>query len=176
MKTWLNAYKSASRKGKAAAIFFAAAGFCFYFLVINRFSAQTAEKSGSLSFEIAEKMASLIYSFREHTAADVLSLAGYFEHPLRKCAHFAEYGILGGLFCGSFLPFIGKIRQALSGKSGGMYVRCILLVMILAAFDEVHQYFVPGRYASVWDVLLDTCGNAFVCFVLYLKYDRKKKR
>ena len=176
MKTFLSAFKNASLLKRAFSVFFLVAGFLFYFLVINRFSAQTAEVSGGLSFEIAEKMADFICSFGDHTAEDVLSLAGYFEHPLRKFAHFAEYAILGGLFCGSFLVLGNEIRQISSGKMCGMYIRCVLLVFILAGFDELHQYFVPGRYASVWDVLLDTFGSIVMSFILYRKYDRKKKR
>jgi VanZ family protein len=156
------------------AIFFLLALF-FYVLVINRFSAQDADTSGSLSFEIAEGIAKFFYSFSEHDASDVLTLAGYFEHPLRKLAHLCEYGILGSLFAGSFLPVIGEVRK-FGGKGRSLYLTCILTVFILAALDEFHQYFVPGRYASVWDVLLDTFGSALFCFILYLIKDRKKNR
>ena len=156
------------------AIFFLLALF-FYVLVINRFSAQDADTSGSLSFEIAEGIAKFFYSFSEHDASDVLTLAGYFEHPLRKLAHLCEYGILGLLFAGSFLPVIGEVRKN-GGKGRSLYLTCIFIVFILAALDEFHQYFVPGRYASVWDVLLDTFGSALFCFILYLIKDRKKNR
>ncbi|MBO4908184.1 MAG: VanZ family protein [Lachnospiraceae bacterium] len=144
-------------------------------MVITRFSAQDADTSGSLSFEIAEGIAKFFYSFSEHDASDVLTLAGYFEHPLRKLAHLCEYGVLGLLFAGSFLPVIGEVREN-GGKGRSLYLTCIFTVFILAAFDEFHQYFVPGRYASVWDVLLDTFGSALFCYFLYLIKDRKKKR
>lgn len=147
----------------------------FYFMVITRFSAQDADTSGSLSFEIAEGIAKFFYSFSEHDASDVLTLAGYFEHPLRKLAHLCEYGVLGLLFAGSFLPVIGEVRLN-GGKGRSLYLTCIFTVFILAAFDEFHQYFVPGRYASVWDVWLDTFGCALFCFILYMIKDRKKNR
>lgn len=38
-------------------------------------------------------------------------------------------------------------------------------VFLSAAGDELHQYFVPGRYASFLDVLLDTWGG--VCGMLF---------
>lgn len=147
----------------------------FYFLVINRFSAQDADTSGSLSFEIAEGIAKFFCSFSEHDASDVLTLAGYFEHPLRKFAHLTEYGILGSLFAGSFLPVTEEYRRS-GGRGRTLYLLCNTLVFILAGFDELHQYFVPGRYASVWDVLLDTFGSALFCFVIYIIKDRKKNR
>jgi VanZ family protein len=34
----------------------------------------------------------------------------------------------------------------------------LLLAALNGATDETHQIFVPGREASVRDVLLDTCG------------------
>lgn len=36
------------------------------------------------------------------------------------------------------------------GKRGLIW----LLAMVYAVIDELHQSFVPGRYASVWDVLI----------------------
>ena len=55
-------------------------------------------------------------------------------------------------------------------------------VFLSAAGDEFHQYFVPGRYASFADVLLDTCGGTFgmffcVCVVaLYRRHLARKDK
>ena len=137
-------------------------------------SAQTAEESSSLSHEVAEKLAEFVCSFKaDQTLADVVSLAGYFDYPIRKLAHFLEYGVLGALLSGSFLPVM-KIIRSDTGKSSGMYRRDILIVFILAALDELHQFFVPGRFSSVWDVLIDTLGCALFLFFMYLIFDRKK--
>ena len=175
MRTYFKVLKTAPiRKKVRCAIFFLLALF-FYVLVINRFSAQDADTSGSLSFEIAEGIAKFFYSFSEHDASDVLTLAGYFEHPLRKLAHLLEYGVLGSFFAGSFIPVIGEFRK-IGGRGRTLYIAVTVLVFILAGFDELHQYFVPGRYASVWDVLLDTFGSTLFCFVIYLIKDRKKNR
>ena len=175
MRIYFKVLKNAPlRKKVRCAVFFMLALF-FYFLVINRFSAQDADTSGSLSFEIAEGIAKFFCSFSEHDASDVLTLAGYFEHPLRKFAHLTEYGILGLLFTGTFIPVIAQFRKH-GGKGRTLYFLCNILVFILAGFDEFHQYFVPGRYASVWDVLLDTFGSALFCFVIYIIKDRKKNR
>ncbi len=147
---------------------------CFYFFVIVMFSAQDAEESGALSYEIAERLAKFICSFRsDQSLSDVLSLAGYFEHPIRKLAHFLEYGTLGALFSGSYLPVMKIVRRD-TGKSAGLYRRNVFVVFILAALDELHQFFVPGRYASVWDVLLDTFGCIVFLIFMYLIFDRKK--
>ena len=67
-----------------------------------------------------------------------------------------------------------KIIRRESGKGGKMYRWDVLIVFILASSDELHQYFVPGRYASVWDVLLDTFGCIVCLFFVFLIFDRKK--
>lgn len=175
MKRYIKVLKSADTGKKVrCAVFFTLALF-FYFLVINRFSAQDADSSGSLSFGIAEGIARFLYSFSEHDPSEVLALAGYFEHPLRKLAHLLEYGILGSLFASAFLPVISEYRLS-GGRGRDLYIAVNVIVFLLAGFDELHQYFVPGRYASVWDVLLDTFGSALFCFAIYIFKDRKKNK
>lgn len=147
---------------------------CFYYFFIVRLSAQDHEESTSLSMEIAERIAKFFCSFgKEKSIGDVFSLANYFEHPIRKIAHFAEYGIFGSLLAGTYLPVMKIIRRD-TGGSGGMYRQNIMVVFIFAALDEFHQYFVPGRFASVWDILLDTAGCAFFLIFVYHIFDRKK--
>ena len=160
---------------KIFAVCFFMAAWLFYILVIWALSAQSADESSSLSHMIAEGFAKFICSFRpDQTLADVMSLAGYFEHPVRKLAHFTEYGILGMLFSAVYISVIGKVRSICEGKSAGLYLKNILVVLFLAAVDEIHQFFVPGRYSSFWDVMLDTAGCSFFLFFMYLIFDRKK--
>lgn len=80
------------------------------------------------------------------------------NHILRKCAHFAEFGVLGTLWgvCGRLYP----LRWVwLYGTAVG-------------AVDECLQFFAPGRGPMVTDVLLDTagylCGLLFVMAVAWL--------
>ena len=176
MKLYIEALRKARVRQRVSCFLFLILAACFYFFVIVNFSAQTADESSSLSLEIAEKIARFIYSFgADHSLSDVLSLAGYFEHPIRKLAHFLEYGFLGALVSGTFLPVM-KIIRTDTGKAGKMYRRDALAVFILAALDELHQFFVPGRYASVWDVILDTFGCIVFLFFIFLIFDRKKNR
>ena len=54
----------------------------------------------------------------------------------------------------------------------------ILLAGVYAALDELHQYFVPGRYCSLTDFLIDLAG-ILVALGLYLmltKYQNLKTR
>ena len=39
------------------------------------------------------------------------------------------------------------------------YIMIVVQLFLSAGADELHQYFVPGRHASFWDVLLDVSGG-----------------
>ena len=193
MKIYFDVLKNSGRLKKAVCFLSALSAVLFYFLVICIFSAQDGDETGNLSREIAEEVARVVVAVSgEHTEKDIFSLAEFFEHPLRKLAHFSEYAVLGGLFCGCFLPVMGEIRLRTAEqisklpvqkrkkkglmRSCGLYLKCIITVMIFAICDEIHQYFVPGRLASVWDVLLDTSGCALMCLILYLLCDRRSRK
>lgn len=124
------------------------------YLFIFCFSAQDAEQSGSISKMITEKCVEFFNSLTGgHWSRDFMeSLTTYFEHPVRKLAHFAEYACMGVLLYIIWSQWV-SVRKRL----------CLLIlswVFFSAALDELHQWFVPGRYASIADVLLDTCGGA----------------
>lgn len=69
---------------------------------------------------------------------------GTWDLVLRKAAHAAEYAVLGFLL----LRALGRETAAL------------VVGIAYAASDELHQHFVPGRQASVLDVLVDSVGVA----------------
>lgn len=124
------------------------------YLFIFGFSAQDAEQSGTISKMITEKCVAFFNSLTGgHWSRDFMeSLTAYFEHPVRKMAHFAEYACMGVLLYIIWSQWV-SVRKRL----------CLLIlswVFVSAALDELHQWFVPGRYASIADVLLDTLGGA----------------
>jgi VanZ family protein len=67
---------------------------------------------------------------------------GTWDLVLRKCAHTTEYAVLAFLL----LRAIGREAPAL------------MLGVLYAASDELHQAFVRGRHASPVDVAIDTAG------------------
>ena len=144
------------------------------YCVIFGFSAQDSEASGSLSRLISHGCVEFFNSLSgtRWNAVRIAELAEYFEHPIRKLAHFAEYACMGILVYTLWSQWLKQGR--------GLYLLTVVWVFLSAASDEFHQYFVPGRYASVADVLLDTCGGAFgmlfcICLAaLYRKRRRKK--
>ncbi len=115
------------------------------------FSAENGEKSGNLSDKLAEKILQIFgitdkNSSEENQAETIVSVGSVF----RKLAHFIEYFALGGAVCGFFLTYSMTPLRCIWLSSG--------ISVLYAVSDELHQYFVPGRNASVWDVLLDAVG------------------
>lgn len=73
---------------------------------------------------------------------------------IRKCAHLTEYAILALLLWRALhVPRAGAWSWRLARKAW-------LLTVFYAASDELHQWFVPNRQASGWDVLIDAAGGA----------------
>jgi VanZ family protein len=76
---------------------------------------------------------------------------------IRKSGHFTGYGLVSLCF---FHGFRNKLRavdglRALWVRSAMFALGCTILI---AAADELHQAFLPGRGSSPWDVAMDTCG------------------
>lgn len=129
------------------------------YIIIFGFSAQDGEQSGSLSQLISEKCVEFIntISGKHWSRIFMEQLTAYFEHPIRKLAHFSEYACMGILVYTILNQWVESSRKR--------YLITVLWIFVSAAADEFHQYFVPGRYASFADVCLDTCGGVFGMFL-----------
>ena len=133
------------------------------YIIIFSFSAQDGEQSGSLSRAISEKCVEVLNSLSGRKWSQIMmeELAVYFEHPIRKLAHFSEYTCMGVLVYVLWSQWLKRGRA--------LYLLTVVWVAISAAVDEIHQLFVPDRYSSFADVFLDTCGGAFgmlLCILL----------
>ena len=142
------------------------------YMLIFGFSNQDAEQSSSLSMRFTEGCVGLLNAISGGHLSEpfMADLAEYFEHPVRKMAHFGEYMCVGILTYLVWSPWIKK-RKAL-------YILVVILVFVSAALDEIHQYFVPGRWCSFADVCLDTAGGTFgllLCLFAARIWKRKAK-
>ena len=70
-----------------------------------------------------------------------------------KAAHAIMYGILGGLAAFALQDVRRAVRAHAAALAG---------IATLAALDEWHQLFIPGRSADVADWLADVTGAALV--------------
>lgn len=147
--------QSMRRKGRWPVTITAALLLLVLYALIFGFSGQDGEESGNLSLTISEKCVEVINSLagKPWSGQRMERLALYFEHPLRKLAHFTEYACMGILVWALWRPWIRKGKR--------LAVLTVIWVFVSASLDEIHQFFVPGRYCSFGDVLLDTCGGFF---------------
>lgn len=87
-----------------------------------------------------------------------------------KVIHFVEYGVFGYL-----------LTRALFYQDTSLFIKNYALIMsiiigvMFAGFDEIHQKFIPGRIESLGDFIADVSGIvlAQVFFIknLFLKKD-----
>lgn len=84
----------------------------------------------------------------------------------RKIAHFVEYAILMFLFY--------KVLRLFFKET---FAQAILIGMvcsvIYAMSDEFHQLFVPGRFGTVKDVILDSFGILVSSGLIYLEHEHQ---
>jgi len=84
-------------------------------------------------------------------------------------AHFIEYFGFGVLLFWWRL----KAQASLQMKHKAFW-QVLLLGSFYGVTDEVHQYFVPGRYCSLYDWIADTLGTAagaFAAIILFKLYE-----
>jgi VanZ family protein len=91
--------------------------------------------------------AALIFAFS--SVPDLGTGLGGWDLVLRKVAHAAEFAVLGALL-------------ARATDRAGL---ALVLGVLYAVSDELHQSFVPGRLGSPVDVVIDALGVAAGVFV-----------
>jgi len=79
-----------------------------------------------------------------------------------KAFHFLVYGLLGSI-----------VYRILLGLTQHPFTKAVVIIFIFACLDELLQSFVPGRHASLSDILLDTLSAIFG--ILMTKYLTKGK-
>jgi VanZ family protein len=110
-------------------------------------SHQPAAKSSELSSNVTEVIINTI----ETVAPQVKIEKGDLHHIVRKNAHFLYYLVLGILA-------VNALR--ISGVRGYRGILLALLICILYAIsDEIHQIFVPGRSGEIRDIIIDSSGS-----------------
>ena len=78
-----------------------------------------------------------------------------------KIYHVIEYSVLGYLL-------VRALEQGFRMQGRQMILLAILIGALYGWSDEIHQYFVPGRYYSYWDLAADSAGSALGVWI-YLK-------
>jgi VanZ family protein len=115
------------------------------------YSASSDRKSAQHSSRLIEPLVRWLFP---HLTNDTVWLIVLF---VRKCAHLTEFAILALLV---WRALRASAASELRGWSWRLARNTWLVVVLYAASDELHQWFVPDRQASGWDVLIDSSGAA----------------
>ena len=108
--------------------------------IVFGFSGQNGEESSGISFKISM----LLTKNNEDIAKTI-------EPYVRKIAHFSEYAV-GGILIFLLLLTFEKISPITRN------ILSIVITIIYAISDEVHQLYIPGREGKIVDVYIDTLG------------------
>ncbi len=141
----------------------------FCMLMIFFFSQQDAQKSQSLSDEVAIKTLEITESVtkKETTQTEKNQFIHNTRTFIRKSAHFTIYFALGICIYLTFKSYQIKHPDVFS----------ILFCFFYACTDEIHQLFVEMRTAQILDVFIDTVGASLgiLLFALIFKHREIKK-
>ncbi len=131
------------------------------------FSEQSGGQSHAESGKVAEIIAKAITAPVRDNYSDkeIKVLVKALDYPVRKLAHLSIYFCLGLVSYLSML-FIWK------GERKQIFILvCIGIVIVVAATDEINQFYKDGRGASVTDVFIDTVGGILGIYFYYFITD-----
>lgn len=131
----------------------------FWMGVIFAFSSDNGEASTEKSDSIIINVYQ-IFNKKELTNKEKEELVEKLVFPMRKLAHLSEYLILGILIISLISEFTLINRKA--------FLIGLLLCIIYATSDEIHQLFSVGRSARILDILIDTIGSSIGISIYYL--------
>lgn len=123
------------------------------YIAIFCFSAEDGENSSDLSNKVTEIIMRIYYKIMGSGSGEAVAEEAVLplEGIIRKLAHFFEY------MCVGLLSYSLVVLWHKPAKMGGLAV--VIQLVISAGLDEFHQSFIPGRYASVKDVVIDVAGG-----------------
>jgi VanZ family protein len=84
---------------------------------------------------------------------------------IRKCAHLTEYAILALLVLRAVRKPVRNDPRPWRWSEAGW---AILLVVLYASSDEIHQIFVPHREGKFADVIIDTSGGVAGLLIVWV--------
>lgn len=134
-------------------------------LIIFMFSSDSGTASSKKSDSVIINLVEVI-SNKKVNNKDRDKYIEKYVFPVRKCAHFTIYLILGILV----ISLLSEYR-ILNSKT---VLYTLLIVFLYACSDEFHQLFVSGRSSEIRDVLIDSSGG-FIGSYLYYLFRRKRK-
>ncbi len=145
----------------------------------------------STDFASANNTSTVLYTVIAAVVPQVQeSFVSQLDEVLRKTGHFAGYGILSVLvFLALKNTNYDRIRSFLRRAWGSCWhdfwrwewvLLGMMVTIVTATFDELHQSFIPSRTGRWQDVVLDSCGAAVLQVIVYFlsrrAFNRRRNR
>lgn len=130
------------------------------FYIIFNFSSQNSIESEDLSNKITTFIVDIFSKFKSMNTSMKLHYIAKLHPIIRKLAHFSMYTLVGFFIMGFMCTFNikNKFKVFIS----------IVIGVIYAVTDEIHQSFTPGRLPSATDVCIDSMGVLTGIFIMIL--------
>jgi VanZ family protein len=125
-----------------------------------------AERRPWLWWGLAALWMGIIFYFSAQSSFDFVPERWQVD-PVSWAVHFGEYAVLALLLWQALRATARLSRRAAS--------LAFLLTALYAISDEWHQFYVPGRYSDVRDVLVDALG-ALTALLLAQWLQRRRNR
>ena len=144
---------------------------CVFFVIFG-FSNQNSQTSGGTSQKVTEAITKNVKKIQDLEPKEKEKVIDKIENVIRKIAHYSIYTLLGLLLMGLMSTF--KIKEM------DKIAVSLIIGVLYASTDEIHQAFIPGRGPLITDVILDSIGvltGIFIAMFIFtiIKYIQKKE-
>ena len=130
------------------------------FSIIFGFSNQNSKTSGGISQKVTEYIVKFIPNIQQLEEVQKEKVIDKIESVIRKIAHYTIYTLVGFLLMSLMCTYKLKQLDQISIS--------LIIGVIYASTDEIHQAFIPGRGPQVTDVMLDSLGVLTGIFISLL--------
>lgn len=132
-------------------------------------SGKTGQESSGQSGKISLFITDLLEKVRQDSPQEMQNLQDILELVIRKTAHMTEYAIL------FLLSYLAMVKISMSQSRFYNRSIAVLISLLYACSDEMHQLLVPGRSGRMIDVGIDMAGVLIVLICMILSKNTKWK-
>lgn len=131
-----------------------------WMIIVFMFSMENGNKSANTSKTTTIKIVNIITKNLSITEQEKNDIVDKLDPIIRKLAHYTLYTI-GGIL-------IINYTDKLDIEKRKKIIYAIIIGILYAITDEIHQYFVPSRSGRILDVCIDTAGviTGIVIFIM----------
>ena len=140
-----------------------------WMIFIFYMSGKTGQESSGQSGKISLFLTDLLEKVRRDPIQEMQNLQDILELVIRKTAHMTEYAIL------FLLSYLATVKISMSQSRFYNRSIAVLISLLYACSDEMHQLLVPGRSGKMIDVGIDMAGVLIVLICMILSKNTKWK-